>query len=68
MPGATALLYAPLLNFSIEQWCMVVINTENALFVTSPYDVIFRFANQLLVKFVETACILFYMHFSYSVS
>jgi len=25
---------------------MVVINTENALFVTSQYDVIFTFANQ----------------------
>jgi len=30
----------------MEQWRMVVIVTEYALFVTSQYDVIFTFANQ----------------------
>jgi len=46
MPGATACLDAPLPNFSIEQWHMVVIVTGYTLFVTSQYDVIFTFANQ----------------------
>ena len=44
--GDCVIICPPLLNFSIEQWRMVVINTENALFVTSQYDVIFTFANQ----------------------
>jgi len=42
------LIGCPLPNSSIEQWhrLMVVIVTKYALFVTSPYDVIFTFANQ----------------------
>ena len=31
---------------SFEQWCMVVIVTGYALFVTSQYDVMFTFANE----------------------
>ena len=47
MPGTTAWLDAPLPNSSIEQWRLVVIVTGYTLFVTSQYDVIFTFANQL---------------------
>ena len=46
MPEATAWLYAPLPNSSIEQWRMVVIVHWYALFVTSQYDVTFTFAYQ----------------------
>ena len=46
IPGATAWLDAPLPNYGIEQWRMVVIVTGYTLFVTSQYDVIFTFANQ----------------------
>jgi len=46
MHWATARMYAPLPNSSIEQWRMVVIVTGYALFVTSQYDVIFTFASQ----------------------
>jgi len=60
MPGATA--YAPLPNFSIEQWRMVVIITENVRFVTS-YS---RLQTSVLAKFVDTTCILFYTHSPYS--
>jgi len=34
-----------------------VILTGYTLFVTSQYDVIFRFATNFLSKFVDTACI-----------
>jgi len=46
MPGATASLDAPLTNYCIEQWRMVVIVTGYTLFVTSQYYVIFTFASQ----------------------
>ena len=46
IPEATAWLYAPLPNFSIEQWRMMVIVAGYTLFVTSQYDIIFTFANQ----------------------
>jgi len=36
---------------------MVVIVTGCTLFVTSQYDVIFRFQTNVLVKFVDTTCI-----------
>jgi len=36
---------------------MVVIVTGHTLFVTSQHDVIFAFANNVLVKFVDTICI-----------
>ena len=65
MPGATAWLDA-LPNYSIEQWRMVVIVTGYTLFVTSPYDVIFTFLSQLLAKYVDTTCILYYTHSPYS--
>jgi len=48
---------APLPNSSIEQWRMVVIVTGYTLFVTSHCDVIFRFATNVLAKFVDTTCI-----------
>ena len=57
MPGAIAWLDAPLLNSSIEQWCMVVIVTEYTLLLTSQCDVIFGFATHVLAKFVDTTCI-----------
>jgi len=47
----------PLPNSSIGQWRMVVIVTGHTLFVTSQHDVIFAFANNVLVKFVDTICI-----------
>jgi len=48
MPGATAWLDASLPNSSIEQWRtpMVAIVTGYTLFMTSRYDVIFKFAYQ----------------------
>ena len=60
MPGATPGLDDALPNSSIEQWCMVVIATGYTLFVTSQYDVIFRFATNVLAKFVDTTCIFCY--------
>jgi len=36
---------------------MVVIVTGYMPFVTSQYDVIFTFANNVLAKFVDTTCI-----------
>jgi len=36
---------------------MVVVVTGYTLFVTSQYDVIFRFATNDLTKFVDTTCI-----------
>jgi len=36
---------------------MVVIVTGYALFVTSQYDVIFRFATNVLATLVDTTCI-----------
>jgi len=51
------LIRCPLPNFSIEQWRMVVIVTGYTLFVTSQYDIIFTFANNVLTKFVDTLCI-----------
>jgi len=44
----------PLPNSSIEKWCMVVIVTGYTLFVTSQCDVIFRFAINVLAKFIDT--------------
>jgi len=46
MPRATAWLDAPLPNSSIEQWRMVIIITVYTLFVTSQYDVMYKFANR----------------------
>ena len=56
------LIGCPLPNFdfflyNIEQWRMVVIVTGYALFVTSQYDVIFRFATNVLATLVDTTCI-----------
>jgi len=45
---------------------MVVIVLDNTLFVMSQYDVIFTFANQRFGEFVDTLCILLYMHSPYS--
>jgi len=56
MPGATAWLYAPLPNSNIEQWRVVIV-TGYTLFVTSQYDVIFKFVTSVLAKFVDTTCI-----------
>jgi len=36
---------------------MVVIVTGYTLFVTSQYDVIFKFATNVLAKFVDATCI-----------
>jgi len=36
---------------------MVIIVTGYTLFVTSQYDVIFRFATKVLEKFVDATCI-----------
>jgi len=36
---------------------MEVIVTEYTLFVTSQYDVIFRFATNVLAKFVDITCV-----------
>jgi len=52
------LIGCPLPNSSIERWRMVVISTGYTLFVTSQYDVILTFANNVLAKFVDTTCIL----------
>jgi len=51
------LIGCPLQNSSIEQWRMVVIVTGYTLFLTSQYDVIFRFATNVMAKFVDTTCI-----------
>jgi len=40
------LILSPLPNFSIEQWRMVVFLLEIHHFVTSQYDIKFRFVNQ----------------------
>jgi len=50
-------LDAPLPNASIEKLRMVVIVTGYTLFMTSQYDVIFRFTTNVLAKFVDTTCI-----------
>jgi len=39
---------------------MVVICVWCVLFVTSHFDVIFMFPNNVLAKFVDTMCIFFY--------
>jgi len=44
------------------QWHMLVICIWCALFVMSQLDVIFTFPNNVLAKFVDTICILFYTH------
>jgi len=36
---------------------VVVITGYTLLFVTSQYDVIFRFATNVLAKFVDTTCV-----------
>jgi len=41
---------------------MVVICIWCALFVTSKFDVIFMFPNNVLAKFVDIMCIFFYTH------
>ena len=51
------LIGCPLLNSSIEQWRMLVIVTRYTLFVTSQYDVIFKFVTNVVAKFVDTTCI-----------
>jgi len=48
---------SPLPNSSIEQWRKVVIVTGYTLFVTSQYDIIFKFVTNVLAKFVDTTCI-----------
>jgi len=59
-------------NFSwgegVIQWHMVVICIWCALFVTSQFDVMFMFTNNVLTKFVDTICIFFYTHSPYFVS
>jgi len=50
-------LDAPLPNSSIEQWRVVVTVTGYTLFVTSQFDVIFKFVTNILAKFVDTTCI-----------
>jgi len=45
---------------------MMVIYTGYTLFVTSKYDVIFAFANNVLAKVVDAICIFFYTHSPYS--
>ena len=59
MPGARGdcLIGCPLPNSSVQQGRMVVIVTGYTLFVTLQYDVIFRFATNVLAKFVDTTCI-----------
>jgi len=56
MPGATAWLDAPLPNSSIEQWRTIVIVTGYRLFVTSQFDVIFKFETNILAKSVDITC------------
>jgi len=51
------LIGCPLPNSSVEQWRMVVLVTGYTLFVTSQNDVMFRFATNVLAKFVDTTCI-----------
>jgi len=51
------LIGCPLPNPNIEHWRMVVIVTGYTVFVTLQYDVIFRFASNVLAKFVDTTCI-----------
>ena len=51
------LIGCPLPNSSIEQCRVVVIVTGYTLIVTSQYVVIFRFATNVLAKFVDTTCI-----------
>jgi len=50
------LIGCPLPKPNIEPWRMMVIVTGYTLFVTSQYDVIFRFATNSLAKFVDTTC------------
>jgi len=59
MPGGRGdcLIGCPLPNSSVQQGRMVVIVTGYTLFVTLQYDVIFRFATNVLAKFVDTTCI-----------
>jgi len=67
MPGATASLYAPYqIPILSNGVCWLIIATEYTLFVTSHYDLIFTFPNQLIAKFIDTTCILFYTHSPYS--
>jgi len=47
----------PLPKPNIEQWRMVVIVAGYTLFVTSQYDIIFRFATNVLAKFVDATCV-----------
>jgi len=55
---ADCLIGCPLPKPNIERWRMVVIVTVYTLFfVTSQYDVIFRFATNVLAKFVDTTCV-----------
>jgi len=51
------LIGCPLPKPNIEQWRMVVIVTGIYAVVTSQYDVIFRYATNVLAKFVDTACV-----------
>jgi len=46
---------------------MVVICNWCVLFVTSHFDVIFMFPNNVLAKFVDIICIFFYTHYHYFV-
>jgi len=47
------------------EWRMVLNVIGYTLFVTSQHDVILMFGVSL-AKFVDTACILFYTHYPYS--
>jgi len=50
------LIGCPLPNSGIEQWHMVVIVTKYTLFLMSQYYDIFRFATNVLAKYVDTTC------------
>jgi len=50
------------------QWLMVVICIWRELFLTSPFDVIFRFLKTVLAKFVDIICKFFYTHSPYFMS
>jgi len=47
------------------QWHVVVICIWCTLFVTSPFDVILIFPNNVLAKFVDIICTFFYTHSLY---
>jgi len=62
MHGATACLYYPLQNSSIEQWLVVVIITVYRRLCCHSISLYSRLQTNVLAKFVDTVCILFYTH------